>query len=227
VRAPENRRPPKRGYERFRDEEVAESIIGELRRHDPAIDKSRAIDHVKSCLAGLRTFARKAGTEPRPSTAKKTVAQIGAHAEALAVCIEKLSPNWRFAFSWVFYRRGEGGSLVLSKGSDLAAESRMNDWISDLKKIPHDFGQMRNSPHNFFAGPKVECAFAARGIILASLPAMKLTKGDTSSFYLITSWLWYAISEEKDKSMKRSCDRVIDLIAAMERPAPAVSDAGD
>ena len=226
MRAPDNGRSPKRGREQLRDAEVAEAIVGELRRHDPAIDKSRAVDRVKSCVAELRTFARKAGTEPRPSTAKKTVAQIVTHAEAMAACIEKLSPNWRFTLSWVFYQRGEGGSLVLSKGSDFAAESRMNDWISDLKKIPHDFGQMRNSPHDFFEGPKVACAFAARGIILASLPTMKLAKGDTSLFYLITSWLWYAISGE-NKSMKRSCDRVIDLIAAMERPAPTMSDTAD
>jgi uncharacterized protein YndB with AHSA1/START domain len=223
VRAPDDRQ--QRGRERLRDEEIAEAIVGELRHHDPAIDRSRAVDHIKSRIEELRGFDRKAATEPRPSAAKRTVAQIADHAEALATCIEKLSPNWRLVLSWMFYERGDNGSLALSAGSHLAAGSRMNDWISDLKKISHDLGLMRNSPHDFFTGPKVKCAFEAREIILALSPTMKLTKGET--FYLITSWLWEAISGEQEKSLKRACDRVLSLFAAMERAALSVSDAGD
>jgi hypothetical protein len=130
VRSPDYRQ--QRGRERLRDEEVAEAIVGELRHHDPGIDETRAVDHVKSRIEELRTFARKAAIEPRPSAAKRTIVQIADHAEALATCIEKLSPNWRFVLSWVFHERGDNGALALSAGSERAAESRMNDWISDL-----------------------------------------------------------------------------------------------
>lgn len=224
MRSPDYRQ--QRGRERLRDEEVAEAIVGELRHHDPGIDETRAVDHVKSRIEELRTFARKAAIEPRPSAAKRTIVQIADHAEALATCIEKLSPNWRFVLSWVFHERGDNGALALSAGSERAAESRMNDWISDLKKIPHDLGLMRNSPHDFFTGPKVKCAFEAREIILALSPTTKLTKGGT--FYLITSWLWEAISGEQEKSLKRACDWVLSLFAAMERAHLSASpDAGD
>jgi hypothetical protein len=217
VRSPDGRRPPGRGRERLRDEQVAETIVGELRRYDPAIDESRAVDHIKCRIVELRAFTRKAATEPRPSAAKGTVAQIADHAGTLASCIEKLSPNWHFVLSWAFYERGDNGSLALSAGSERAAESRMNDWISDLKKISHDFGRMRNSPHDFFSGPKVKCAFEAREIILALSPTTKLTKGDL--FYMITSWLWEAVSGEQEKSLKRACDRCLNLVAAMGRAA--------
>jgi hypothetical protein len=222
VRSPDGRRPPGRGRERPRDGEVAEAIVGELRHHDPAIDESPAVDHIKCRIEELRAFARNAATEPRPSAAKRTVVQIADHAEALATCIEKLSPNWRFVLSWVFYERGDNDALMLSARSRLAAELRMNDWISDLKKIPHDFGQMRHSPHDFFSGPKLKCAFEAREIILALSPTTKLTKGDP--FYLITSWLWEAISGEQEKSLKRACDRCLNLFAAIERRLPDADD---
>ncbi len=105
--------------------------------------------------------------------------------------------------------------------SDRKAKSGMDEWIFELKEIPQIFGALPDSLHDYFQGPKAKCASEAREIILALSPTTELTKGDSSTFYVVASFLWEAISGEKDKSMKRACDNLIDFIRAVESAVAA------
>ena len=93
-------------------------------------------------------FIREAEAELRPSEVKKTMMQIVNHAETLASCIEKLSPNWRFYLRFsvlherlsgrpVFdvYLGGAEGSGLVGRNNTKEADDKMIGWISDLKKI--------------------------------------------------------------------------------------------
>ena len=203
-----------------RNDEIAEEIVCRLGR---SISEPLVLDYVKSRIEELRSFTETVNTEPLPSEAKETIKQIATRAQTLASCIERLSPNWRFVLSWSFYERnyerdpnGALVSLIGGRPSHLTAETKMGEFISALKRIPHDLGQMQDSPHDFFLGPKARCALVAREIILALAPTAPLTKGDKSEYYLITSWLWQAVSGEEDKSMKRACDKCINFFKAID-----------
>lgn len=202
------------------DDEIAESIIDELDLNR-STNKAWAISRVKCCIEDLRDFVDAAGLEPQPGKAKDTIEQITKHAEALASCIEKLSPKWRWYLSFsVFNERNRGGAVIVGHGPDKTADRRMSEWINYLKRVPHDFGQMQNSPRDFFPGAKASCAFKARELILALSPTTKLTKGDHSKFYKIANWLWYAATGD-EQSLKRACDANIDWFRSMQRAVAA------
>jgi hypothetical protein len=204
------------------DDEIAESIVGELGLNR-STDKERAISQIKCCFESVRETVTAAGREPRPSKAKETIEQIAKHAEALASCIEKLSPNWRWHLSLsVFNERNDEGVPIIDNrpdvDSDGRARTRMSEWIDHLKRIPDDFGQMQNSRRDFFYGPQALCAFKVRELISALSPATELTTGAGSKFYAITSWVWYAATGEQ-KSLKRACDANIKLFKQFEEAA--------
>ncbi len=214
------KRGPAIAWARASDDETAESIVGELSL-DPSIEKSQAVNEVKRCIEDVRETFAAAGLEPWPSKAKETIEQIAKHAEALAACIEKLSPNWRWYLSLsVFNERNDEGIPIIDNrpgvDSDRTARTRMGEWIDHLKRIPHDFGRMQNSRRDFFHGPQALCAFKARELILALAPTTEFKKGESSKFNSITSKLWEAATG-KQQSMKNSCDDNVDLFRRMQR----------
>jgi hypothetical protein len=191
------------------DDDLADAIVRALRPGRP-IEKS-ALSDVKSRIEKLRGFVQPVRTELRPSETKKTIEQIVSHAQALASSVEALSPRWRQYLSFLmFCERSKDGNLAPRPDSDRKARSGMDEWVYDLKEIPEIFGQMPNSLRDYFPGSKALCAFEARSIILTLSPTTGWTKGDRSKFYAVASFLWEAISGEKEKSMKRACDSYIN-----------------
>jgi hypothetical protein len=188
------------------DEEIAEAIVYDELGVNRSVGKAWAIDDVKCRIEKLRTTLREANARSqRPSDANKTIEKVADHARALAAAVEQLRPEWRRMFSLVFYERGPDGGVLLCADRDRGAEAetRMREWISDLNRVDREFGRMRASQilpdhsgkrrrNDFFLKPKSLCAYEASKIIIAVEPSTKLTKGDDSKFYKITSLIWEA-----------------------------------
>ena len=179
---------------RARDDELAEEIVRELcpRRVTPS-----AVGDVKSRIRTLRKVIRQAKASPRPSAAKKTIAQIVKYAQAIADRIEKLDYNRRcYLLLEMFGER----DLRFANKDEL--KLRMAKWVSDLREA------MNFSPSK----PKDLCARAARDIIFWLASKELVNKGE--KFYRTASLLWEAATGEREKSLKRACDYQIDLIKA-------------
>jgi hypothetical protein len=191
------------------DDEIAREIV-EVLRDMPSIE---------TAVAALREAVRGTDAEPRPSEAGKAVHQVIGHAHALAACIEKLSPQWREHLRWrVFSERVDCVPVLQAALFIAAADARMNEWISNLKKIPNEFGPRTGfNPRDYSRpGPKDQCAYMARDIFAALAPTTKLMKGDSSKFCLVATKLWEAVSGNVEESMKRACDRCIDSLRETE-----------
>ncbi len=174
------------------DVEIAQEIVRVL---CPGRIKSQAVEQVRSSIEGLREYVRAASRRGRRSDVNKTIGQIAAHARALASSIEKLDPDWRWYLRLVAFQERSHGVPLVGVTSDHEAETRMADWISDLQRIPQECTGVLQLPHDFFPGrPKMVCARVASKVIGALSPTMKLTKGDSSKFYLVAEWIWEAAS---------------------------------
>ncbi len=191
--------------ERASDDELAMAIVDEL--HSP-IERSRAIDFTKSFIRDLREFVRLQRRDGRPSDTKERAAQLGRYARAL-ICGIDSSHDVRSALSFT----------LVPGPAWRGRESKMREWLFDLNKIADELERLQLRGGRVWH-PKLSCAFQARQLIDALSPAKRLTKGDGSQFYLISSWLWQAASGEKDKNMKRACDKCIDSLRRKVR-APA------
>ena len=202
--------------ERLSDDEIAKHIISELHL-SAALTKAEAINIVKSKITELRDSDRKAAEEPRPSETQKTIDRVVSHARALVFNIERLSPQWRSIFrSRVFSARVDYIPVLEAASFIEAAQTKMNRWISDLKRIP-EFGRMQLRPSDIFTRRKQLCAFAARDLIMALSPATKLKKGNSSKFNKVTSWLWQALTGKQEINMRRICNPCIDLFRVDEQ----------
>jgi len=196
------------------DDETAAAIVRLLRAGRVS---SQPVEQVKSSIEGLRVYIQDVRRRGRRSDVDKTMKQIEAHARALASAMEKLDPDWRWYLRLVTFHERRDGVPLIGVTPDHEAETRMADWISDLRRIPHECTRMVELARDFFPGePKMACAHAASRVIGALSPAMKLTKGDSSKFYQIAEWLWEAASGDKT-SMKRSCDAYIDRMKREQR----------
>jgi hypothetical protein len=192
-------------------EDDAEAILAELHLEPWALD---AINRHITSLRGNITDGRES---PRPSAAKKTIAKIANQAEALASTIDKIDPNWLFTLRLQFSERSERGIVIVSPGSDVRAEAKMKQWIAQLRALARDFKPFARVPHDFLLGPKAKCAWAAARLIRELSPATPLKKGTDSKLHTVASLLWRGVTGEEEASMRRACDRVADLFAAMTR----------
>jgi len=201
------------------DDEWAESIIGEP-DVDPSIEKSRAINDVKGSIESLRRDVRELNAERRPSKASKTIDQVIGHAEALAACIEKLSPFWRkHLCSRVFSDRVDYIPVLEAASFVEVAEVRKNEWVGYLKRIPNEFGPRLLRARDYRSGPQDLCAFTARELIMVLSPATEFNKGEDSEFCRVTSKLWQAATGQ-EQNMRRACDRVVDLVRPQKLAKP-------
>jgi hypothetical protein len=203
------------------DDDLAKAIVAAL-----SIEGTSAVHHVKSRIGCLRKSVPAAARRAQPNKTNKTIKEIAEHARALAAGIDALDPGWRWFLALsAFQERSPAGAVLAGCDDAHKATVRMEEWIRDLKRLPDNFGQMKASSvildrgkprrSDFFSRPKTLCAFEAREIILALSPTTKLTKGDSSKFYLIASLLWEAATGEPDEDMKRACDDCIDLFAGI------------
>ena len=193
------------------DDAIAAQIVDEL-SPDPPITKAIAIHFVKSKIKELRAAMRMANKEPRPREAGEATEEIAKRAKALASRIKRLNADWRLALCWSVF----DGSLYQSP-RQADAQAKLTDWISVLDRISQDFGRTPERLRYFSPEPKERCVRAARVLFSALSPKTRLTKGASSKFYEVTSWLWEAATGETDRNMKRTCDRSIDLFKGLER----------
>lgn len=204
------------GAKRTRDDQIAEEIVRKLCPGKPADTWEHAF--VMLQIRQLRELATAhfARTEPRPSDAKKLNKQIANHAQELWRLMKKLSPDWRNAYAKKKffpqpllddqrYDTAFGVTRFRTEGSE---KLRMREWLYYLNQLTDTQG-MEAYPLDL----KKKCVdVAAEEIIKVLAPDMKLTKTNNCAFYLISSWLWEAISGEHNKSLKRHCDDYIDMI---------------
>jgi hypothetical protein len=195
-----------------RDDEIADEIICRLRPGET--DNVWKLAFVIPKIRELRRKVIASPEPPRPSDAEKLNDQIELHARALLAYMERLSPNWRAAYARMkffplipdpLYDTAFGRTTLRTGVSDKA---RMNEWLYYLKQLTDTQEIHAFDPFN----PKDLCVDAADEIIQMLAPETKLTKTDGSLFYLISSWLWEAVSGERNKSLKRYCDIYIDTV---------------
>jgi hypothetical protein len=195
--------------DRLTDDEMAEAIRAELQL------ELWALDAIKHRIRWLRGSIKVASELPQPSAAKKTIANIANHATALASAVEKIDPNWRFTLRLQFFERAKNGALIASSDSEQRAEAKMKEWMSQLNLLARDLEYYAHVPHDFLPGPKAKCAWAAADLIRELSPATPLTKGTDSKLHSVASLLWSAVTGEADENMRRACDRLADLFAAI------------
>jgi hypothetical protein len=187
--------------------EWAETIVGDLRRHSGlAIKESLAKNFAESFIKSVRAHIRYYLAEPRPSDAIKTIGSLAGHAQSLASGMNKLSDNSRYKLSFTFLETKSGPRKPQWIEEQ---QSKLQEWMADLKKIAKSLEQMKKTDRHFHYEPKTSCAFSAAQLIDALSPDMELRKGGASKFYKIAEDLWEAASGKRE-SMKGACDVLVD-----------------
>jgi hypothetical protein len=176
-------------------DDIVSHIVAELCKHDTHIKTNDAIAQARAVIARLCDKFQKRLHEPKPSMSRKRIDDLAHHARAL-LGIARLQRDVREQIDLYLSERGE----------------TLANWLKNVKTVADVLGLLGKVPHRRSAF-QLDCALAAADLICQLSPKTDLAtlaKTPGRPFYLIASYLWFAVSGKKDQDLKRHCDAVLE-----------------